>query len=100
MNAGTVPLIPNARLSFLPAWYEAVRDGALAVYLGRNLHGMSWESPEHIQEAAQTGQLVGWFLAVSIDPPGRNERCVCSPSTGLKYKRCCGRPLRRTIVRT
>lgn len=96
VQCGDFTMVPEAPLSFLPAWYEAARNGTLAIVVGRNLQGMSWESLDYLKQAARSHQLVSTATRLKIVSPGRNSRCVCTPSTGLKYKRCCGRPLALT----
>jgi len=93
ITAGDVVIIENAYVSFLPHWYRAARKGVLIAMFGRNLQGMSWEDPSHIQRAAKAGKLVGALMRLNVTPPGRNSQCVCTPRTHQKYKRCCGRPM-------
>jgi len=50
---------------------------------------MSVDNPQSLIRAAQAGQLVA--AVVTVSAPGRNEKCPCSPRTGLKYKHCCGK---------
>lgn len=84
-------LLAKHPLSFLPRWYRAARKGQLNVLFGRDLEGMAWEDPSNLIRAAETGQLVGATVKLKVSLPGRNERCICSPRTGLKFKKCCGR---------
>ena len=90
--AGRKPILSGAPLSFLPRWHRAAQQGTLVALFGRNLQGMTWENLQYVFEAARTGNLVGAVLHLDATPPGRNSTCVCTPRTGLKYKRCCGRP--------
>ncbi|MCO1575617.1 tetratricopeptide repeat protein [Crossiella sp. SN42] len=92
VTAGDTLIVGNAPLSFLPRWYRAARSGVLVVLFGRNLQGMTWEDLSYIRHAAETGNLVGAALKLTVTPPGRNSQCVCTPRTFRKYKRCCGQP--------
>ncbi|SKG54988.1 Regulatory protein AfsR [Mycobacteroides abscessus subsp. bolletii] len=90
-NASGVDIINGAALSFLPAWYRAVRKHQrLVLIFGRNLQGMTWESSEYFASAMQNDQLVYALSPVHLLPPGRNSACICTPRTGQKFKRCCG----------
>ena len=92
LASGGETILAGARLDFYPSWYEAARRGVLIVMFGRRLEGMSTDNPQSVLRAAQAGQLVGAVVPLAVTPPGRNEKCPCSPRTGLKFKRCCGQP--------
>ncbi|MCS7480369.1 tetratricopeptide repeat protein [Umezawaea endophytica] len=78
-------------LSFYPRWYQAARKGAVIAMFGHDLRGMVADSDRYLVEAMRRGNVVAAALELVVVPPGRNQSCVCSPSTGLKYKKCCGK---------
>ncbi|MEU9178750.1 tetratricopeptide repeat protein [Streptomyces sp. NPDC048550] len=84
-------VLGQAPLSFLPHWYERALEGSLVVVLGRNLQGMASDDPSYLVRAIALGDAVGATVALAVAPPSRNGPCVCTPSTGRKFKRCCGR---------
>jgi len=92
ISSGGQTVMPGAELSFLPKWYRATCGGALVAMFGRNLRGMVSDDPRYLIEAAESGNLVIAALRLDVSPPGRNERCICTPRTNLKFKRCCGKP--------
>ncbi|MEV6160252.1 tetratricopeptide repeat protein [Nonomuraea sp. NPDC052129] len=83
-------VLVDAPLSFLPIWYESTSEGVLGVMIGHNLQGMSWESPNHLIDAAMRGRLVFAVVPLAVNHPAQNHRCVCTPATGRKFKHCCG----------
>ncbi|MEU8200874.1 tetratricopeptide repeat protein [Streptosporangium sp. NPDC049046] len=90
VSARDLKVLSNAPLSFLPAWYERTYEGILGVMVGHNLQGMSWESTDHIIDAAMRGRLVFGIAPLVVHHPPKGRPCICTPSTGRKFKRCCG----------
>ena len=77
-------------LDFYSKWYTLLRRGGLLVIFGRSLPGSYAEDPVPLRRAVRRGAAVGAMIPITIIPPLRNGPCVCNPSSGKKYKDCCG----------
>ncbi len=85
-------VISRLPLSFNPEWYATTQSGTLLMLFGYDLRGMAADDPSYLIKSARAGTLVGAAVQLTVEPPSRNRRCVCTPKTDRKFKHCCGHP--------
>ncbi|ONF73726.1 tetratricopeptide repeat protein [Amycolatopsis keratiniphila] len=84
--------VSSLPLSFNPDWYATTQRRTLLMLFGHDLRGMAADDPSYLIKSAQAGTLVGAAVKLTVEPPSRNQKCVCTPKTDRKFKHCCGRP--------